>query len=114
MSHKGDTACLFCNIANHILASKVVFENNFCIAFHDIHPRAKTHVLVIPKKHIISLSDAKKYPKEYSALWDATLETSTLLGVLDNAKLELHSGEMAGQEIPHLHVHILSSKELKS
>lgn len=114
MSHSTQQDCIFCKIGQHTLDASVVFESEEFIAFRDIHPKAKTHVLVVPKIHIGTLSDARTHQKEFEALWDAVLDTASKLGVLDNAKLQLHSGEAAGQEIPHLHVHILSDQDSAS
>src|SRR5687767_15118210 len=53
-------SCLFCRIAHHKLPAIIRYEDDRVIAFNDIHPKAPTHVLVIPKKHIVSLADAKE------------------------------------------------------
>ena len=101
--------CIFCKIANKELPTKIIFEDEDCIAFNDIKPVSPTHILVIPRKH-------------YKNLWD--IEDEKLLGKLlltarDIAKQEklnegfrtiINTGDNGGQTVYHLHIHILGGR----
>jgi len=104
--------CLFCNIIAGNIPCTKAYEDDDVLAFHDIHPKAPTHVLVIPKIHIATLDDCKD---------------PALLGLLmqriphiANQELKLAAGyrviinvrEGGGQEVFHLHAHILGGKTL--
>ncbi len=102
--------CLFCKIAKREIPSKTVYEDDRIYAFEDIAPKAPTHVLVIPKKHIPRLADA--------GVEDAPLigETAARAAVIAREKglvhyrLVLNNGEGAGQSVFHLHFHLLGGR----
>ena len=106
--------CLFCKIVAGEIPCDKVYEDEDFLAFHDIHPKTPTHVLVIPKFHLATLTDA-------------TEQDIALLGLLmDRVRhiadevLKLDAGYRViinvraggGQEVFHLHVHILGGKKL--
>jgi len=104
-------ACVFCRIAAGELPAERVYEDGDVLAFRDIHPQAPTHVLVVPRKHLTSLHE----------LDDAHLAGKLLAAaarVAREAKLEqgwrliANSGEHGGQEVPHLHLHVLGGRPL--
>ncbi len=106
--------CIFCKIAKKDIPSKLVFENEHVVAFHDLRPVAPTHVLVIPKKHIERIDHARGD--------DAELLGQVLLGakaVADQLglgpggfRVVLNNGEDAGQSVFHLHAHVLAGRAL--
>lgn len=101
------TECIFCKIINGEIPSTKVFENDYVIAINDLHPKAKVHVLVIPKLHVDSLNE----------LEDANLMAELLKGVKEVAKimkiksyrLHVNTGKEEGQVIFHLHFHVMSN-----
>ncbi len=102
--------CLFCKIASREIPSKGVFEDDRIYAFEDIAPKAPTHVLVIPKKHIARLSDAAA---EDAALVGAVALTAASIARkkgLAHYRLILNNGEQAGQSVFHLHFHLLGGR----
>lgn len=106
--------CLFCKIADKQIPSKVLFEDDDVLAFHDIHPAAPTHVLVIPKSHVASLHDATP---EHGALLGKLLlaarraaETSGLAA--SGYRVVTNIGADAGQSVPHLHLHVIGGRAL--
>ena len=108
--------CLFCKIVAGIIPAKKVFENDDCIAIHDIHPQAKTHLLVIPKKHYASLNELAAEEESGETLAGRMLLTG--IRVAQQEKLVgfrsvINTGPSAGQTIFHLHVHILGGENLK-
>ncbi len=104
--------CLFCKIIAGDIPADKVYEDKHVFAFKDIHPKAPTHVLVIPKVHVPTLADV-----DDPALL-ATLMTSVNHIANDVLKLDagyrivINVGEGGGQEVFHLHVHILGGKKL--
>ncbi|MBL0298417.1 MAG: histidine triad nucleotide-binding protein [Rubrivivax sp.] len=102
-----DPDCIFCKIvAGQIPASKV-FEDEELLAFHDIHPWAPVHVLVIPKLHIASLAEVGP---QHDALLGRMLGLAPRLmkelGVVDGFRTVVNTGRDGGQEVPHLHMHV--------
>ena len=105
--------CIFCKIVAGAIPSNKVFEDDQVFAFHDIDPRAPKHILVIPKKHIASLADAK--PE------DATLLGRLLLTVANIARehalgkgyrVVISTGPEGGQTVDHLHLHLLGGRQM--
>jgi len=102
--------CLFCRIAKGDIPSRKVYEDDRIYAFEDIAPKAPTHVLVIPKKHITRLSDAAS---EDPALIGALAQRAAAIArerSLDHYRLVLNNGEGAGQSVFHLHFHLLGGR----
>lgn len=100
--------CIFCQIANKTGHSSIVYEDDICIAFLDIYPISQGHTLVIPKKHFVTLEDcdnetAKHLITVVKKLNVAIKKTTNCDGILN----EVMNGEAAGQEIFHVHFHIV-------
>ncbi len=100
------TDCIFCKIANGEFNTPFVYETDDLVAFKDINPKADTHILVVPKKHFDSL---KELDDEVllGKLLSGVKQTAKKLG-LDSYKTVINTGKEAGQEVFHLHIHILS------
>lgn len=106
--------CLFCKIANKEIDSKIVYENDYVIAFNDINPVAPVHVLVIPKIHIKDLNEVSEenitYIKEAML---AIKEIAKITGVYESGyRVVSNIGEDGGQVVPHLHFHVLGGATL--
>ncbi|AVY93965.1 MULTISPECIES: histidine triad nucleotide-binding protein [Microvirgula] len=102
------TDCIFCKIAHGDIPSSKLYEDDDVLAFHDIHPKAPVHFLVIPKRHIDSLfvvddSDAPLLGK----LMVTASKLAREQGLSEGYKTIVHTGEAGGQEVFHLHVHVL-------
>ncbi len=106
--------CLFCKIAAGDIPCNKVYEDENFLAFHDINPKAPVHVLVIPKRHLPSLNDADDQDINLlGSLMDATRKVANKLGVDDPGyRIIVNVGEGGGQEVFHIHVHILAGKKL--
>ena len=106
--------CLFCKIAAGEIPCNRVYEDDDFLAFHDINPKAPVHVLVIPKHHLDSLNDADDQDIDLlGRLMDATRRVAKELGVDDPGyRVVINVGEGGGQEVFHIHVHILGGKKL--
>ena len=105
MTH--DPNCIFCKIVDGQIPSRKVYEDDELLAFHDINPWAPVHVLVIPKAHIATLSDAKP---EHEAMLGRMLAMAPRLmrelGVTNGYRTVINTGADGGQEVFHLHMHV--------
>lgn len=104
---------LFTRIINGDIPAEKIFEDEHCIIIKDINPKAKTHLLVIPKNPIPRLVDAQ--PEHQQLLGHLLLVAAKVarqLGVGEAFRLVVNNGEGAGQTIFHLHLHILSDERL--
>ena len=103
-----DPHCIFCKIVAGQIPSKKVFEDEELIVFHDIHPWAPVHVLVIPKQHIESLAEVGP---EHDALLGRMLGLAPRLmkqlGVVNGFRTLINTGKDGLQEVPHLHMHVI-------
>ena len=104
--------CVFCKIVKGELPAKVVYEDDLIMAFHDINPQRKVHVLVIPKKHISSLNDLTEEDKELMGHLTVKIpEIAKKLGIAeDGYRVIVNTGKHGGQEIYHIHYHILGGE----
>lgn len=104
--------CIFCRIVAGDLPAKVVWQDAQVIAFHDIHPKAPVHLLVVPKVHVASLSEAKD-PALLGTLMDRVRYIADDVMKLEAGyRVVINVREGGGQEVFHLHVHILGGKRL--
>jgi len=101
--------CLFCRIIKGEIPSTKVFENDKVVAFHDIHPKAPVHLLVIHKEHTPSITETP-HEKSYifGDIFDAVREIALQLKLDEKGyRIIVNNGKAAGQEVFHLHIHIL-------
>lgn len=105
---------LFAKILRKEIPADIVFENNRVMAFKDINPKMTTHILVIPKTPTISFIDLinGKDNEEIGQFFRDIKAVGDHLG-LKGYKLEFHVQPEGGQEVPHLHAHILSDKKIE-
>ncbi len=101
--------CVFCKIAKREIPSKVVYENERAMAFYDINPKAPIHILIIPKRHYTNLFD-KVESEDVKAIMDCIRNVISSLDIGDY-RIVSNSGKGAGQEVFHLHIHLLAGKE---
>jgi len=103
-----DPNCIFCKIVAGQIPAKKAYEDAELLAFHDIHPWAPVHVLVIPKQHIATLSDVGP---EHEALLGRMLALAPRLmrelGVVNGFRTVINTGRDGGQEVQHLHMHVM-------
>ncbi len=104
--------CLFCKIINKEIPSNIILEDDNFLAFHDINPKAPVHILAIPKVHIDSFNEVT--PELMSKM------TTFIQDIAKEVKIEksgyrviTNIGENGGQEVGHLHFHILGGAKLK-
>lgn len=105
--------CIFCGIAEGKLPSRKVYEDDEIIAFHDIHPVAPVHFLIIPKQHVASLYDCDL---GHQAVLGKIMALSGKLareqGAQDGFRCIINTGRVGRQEVYHLHVHIIGGPDV--
>ena len=106
--------CLFCNIIAGKARSRKVYEDDRVYVFEDVKPTAPTHVLIVPKKHIVDLKNASAEDAEiigYSHLIAAKIARER--GIEDGYRTVYNVGPRAGQSVFHLHLHLLGGRDLQ-
>ena len=102
--------CLFCRIVAGKIPATVVYEDDDVLAINDVFPRAPFHVLVVPRRHVERLSDLEDEPLG-GRLLQAVRTVARQGGVGDNFRLVVNNGDNAGQNVLHLHLHVLGGRE---
>ena len=106
--------CIFCKMAAGEIAPDIVYQDDEILAFRDINPKAPTHILIIPKKHIASVAEAQ--PEDVALLGKIQLVAAQVaqeLGLTEAGyRLVSNAGKDAGQEVFHLHYHLLGGTPL--
>lgn len=107
------TDCLFCKIASGEVNSDIVLERDNAIAFRDINPAAKTHVLVIPRRHIASAADLSASDGDLLAeIFGIINEIATSEGLESGYRIVTNFGPDAGQSVHHLHFHLIGGRTM--
>ena len=100
------TDCIFCKIINGDFGTEFVYENEHAVVFKDINPKADIHLLVVPRIHVESLNELDD-ENLLGKLMMTVKETTKKLGI-KSYRTVINTGKEAGQEVFHLHIHILS------
>jgi histidine triad (HIT) family protein len=106
--------CIFCRIISGELPGQLVYQDDQVVAFRDINPVAPVHVLVVPRQHIESLAtvEAAHHGLAGRLLW-ACAEVARSLGIEDRGyRVAANVGEDSGNQVPHLHLHVLGGRRL--
>lgn len=104
--------CLFCNMVNGVIPCNKVLENENFLAFHDIYPKAPIHILIIPKIHVDCFQNVT--PETMAGLTPFAQEVASKTGIDKYGyRLITNNGDDGGQEIPHLHFHMLGGGKLR-
>ena len=106
--------CIFCKIIKGEIPSNKVYEDEEILAFRDINPAAPVHILVIPKKHISSLAEISKEDEAIiGRIYTIINEIAKQEGIFEKGfRVIVNCGKDSGQEVPHLHFHLLGGKKL--
>lgn len=100
--------CIFCSIIEGKMETNKVYENDSLIVIKDIAPRAPIHLLIIPKAHIASLAEIEaKHQQLLGEIMLTIKDVAKKMGIIDAFKVDVFSGEKAGQTVFHLHFHLL-------
>jgi histidine triad (HIT) family protein len=102
---------VFKKIIDREIPSDIVYEDDECLAFRDIHPEAPTHIIVIPKKEIASVDDlAEEDALRIGQLFVAMRKIAAQFGLKDGYRVVTNCGPAAGQIVMHLHFHLLGGR----
>ena len=106
--------CLFCKMVNKEIVADIVYEDEKFLAFKDIHPVAPVHILIIPKKHLQSIAELKENDAALiGELHLLAVKLAEAAGVKDSGfRLVTNSGQDSGQQVPHLHFHLIGGRFL--
>jgi histidine triad (HIT) family protein len=108
------TDCLFCKIGNKEIPAKLVYEDAGIFAFEDIQPQAPTHVLICPRKHLVSLTEATT--DDAAMLGRMQLVAAQLAAgrkLTEGYRTVFNNGRGAGQSVFHLHLHLLGGRDFR-
>ena len=103
--------CVFCRIIAGAIPSKPLFEDEDCIAIHDISPMAPLHILIIPKAHIASLDELED-GEIAAACLNACKKAAAMLNLDSGYRVVTNIGSHGGQSVAHLHFHVLGGRQL--
>lgn len=106
------TDCIFCKIVQGDIPCNKVYEDEHVLAFHDIDPKADTHILVIPKQHIVNLMSVEGDEWDTVSKLLKTVNDIAQKEKLEGYRLITNNGEQGGQEVFHMHWHILAGRKL--
>lgn len=99
--------CIFCKLANKVIPTEVVYENDDVMAFNDANPQMPVHVLIVPKQHYANIGD--NIPEELlGRMFAAVKEVAHIKGIEDSGyRVLVNTGADAGQVVNHVHIHVL-------
>jgi len=106
-------SCLFCKIVDGSIPSTATYQDELCYAFADINPQAPVHILIAPRRHIVSIADGQPEDKALLGhlLWVAA-EIARAKGLAKGYRVVVNTGPDGGQSVDHLHVHLLGGRAL--
>lgn len=107
--------CLFCRITEGTLPAKIAFEDERLLAFHDLHPQAPVHLLVIPRKHVESLAHLNDDEEQelLGSLLSATHQIARAEKLDRGYRVVINTGSDGGQTVSHLHLHLLGGRSMQ-
>ena len=104
---------IFKRIIDGEIPADIVYEDDRCLAFHDVNPQAPTHVLIIPRREIPALSDLTDEDEALAGhLLIVAVQLAAKLGLTDGFRTVINCGRDGGQSVDHLHVHLLGGRSL--
>jgi histidine triad (HIT) family protein len=104
---------IFQKIIDKQIPAKIAYEDDRCVAFHDVNPQAPVHVLIIPRKVIRTHDDISEEDRELLGhLHLVAARLAQQFGLKDGYRLVLNCREQAGQTVPHLHLHLLGGRPM--
>jgi histidine triad (HIT) family protein len=111
-AHDDHADCIFCRIVRGEIPARKVYEDEELLAFHDINPVAPMHLLVIPKQHLSTLYDATE--EHHHALGSMLMLAGRIAreqGAVDGFRSIINTGRVGGQEVYHLHLHLIAGPQ---
>ncbi len=107
--------CIFCKIAKKEADATIIFENESIVAFKDINPIAKVHILIIPKIHITSMNEVQEIHGNImkEMLLNVPIITREISELSEGYRLIVNTGKRGGQEVMHVHLHLIGGQRLQ-
>ena len=104
--------CLFCRIIRREIPATIVFEDEHCVAFRDVGPKAPTHILVVPRQHVSTLDDVTD-PLLIGRVMSAAAEVARQEKIVEAGyRTVINTNAGGGQTVFHLHVHVLGGRRM--
>lgn len=105
--------CIFCKIRDGKISSEKLYSDDNCFAIRDTAPKAPTHILIIPNEHFTLLAKLdEQHSAMLCALFTAAEKVANQEGLKDGHRLVINQGDDAGQQVEHLHLHLLGGRRL--
>jgi histidine triad (HIT) family protein len=106
--------CLFCGIVEGKIKANLVYQDAAAVAFKDIAPKAPVHILIIPRQHIVSVSDIAEQDRDLiGQIFQVAAKLAHEQGIADSGyRVVVNSGADAGQSVFHLHFHLLGGRQM--
>ncbi len=104
--------CIFCKIVKSEIPSRKVYEDDAMLAFHDIHPVAPVHFMVIPKLHVASFADVKpEHAEMFGRIMTKIPELAAREGLADGWRTIINTGRVGRQDVYHIHIHVIGGPD---
>ncbi len=104
--------CIFCKIVRGDIPSRKVFEDELVFGFHDIHPLAPVHFMLIPKEHVVSMAELEdRHQAAIGRIMVLAPRLAREQGATDGFRVIVNTGRVGRQEVMHLHVHVIGGKD---
>ena len=104
--------CIFCKIVSGAIPCRKVYEDGDMLAFHDIHPVAPVHFMIIPKRHVDSLGDCDdSHAHELGRMMAMAGRLARAAGASDGFRTIVNTGRVGRQDVYHLHIHIIGGPD---
>lgn len=108
--------CIFCKLANGVIPTQLIYEDEHVVAFHDLHPVAPVHVLVMPRVHVRNIADLADHPEGEAIMGQvlrAIPQVARIVGVDHQGyRIINNCGHNGGQTIDHVHFHLIGGQHL--
>jgi len=105
--------CIFCRIVRGEIPNRKVFEDDLVYGFHDIHPLAPVHFMLIPKEHVTSMAQLEaRHEAAMGRIMVLAPRLARQEGAADGFRIIVNTGRIGRQEVMHLHVHVIGGKEV--
>ena len=109
----GDMSCVFCQIATGEIPATVVRESDRVVAFRDLNPVAPVHVLVIPREHYDNVLDLSGQPDLMAEVMQIASQVARAEGLDGGFRVVFNTGADGGQEVDHVHAHVMGGRQMK-
>ncbi len=105
--------CIFCKIAAGQIPARIVHQDDQAVVFEDLNPQAPVHLLIIPRKHFMSLNEAAAEDRDVLGhIHLLAAKVAAMRGISDGFRTVLNNGARAGQTVSHLHLHVLGGRQM--